>query len=41
MVKRETGGWRWPTFLFVYMTSLAWAVSFLIYQGGRLLGFAG
>jgi ferrous iron transport protein B len=41
VVKRETGGWRWPTFLFVYMTSLAWTVSFVIYQGGRLLGFAG
>jgi ferrous iron transport protein B len=41
VVKRETGGWRWPAFLFVYMTSLAWAVSFVIYQGGRLLGFAG
>jgi ferrous iron transport protein B len=41
VVKRETGGWRWPAFLFVYMTSLAWTVSFIIYQGGRLLGFAG
>ena len=41
VVKRETGGWRWPAFLFVYMTSLAWTVSFVIYQGGRLLGFAG
>ena len=38
-VKRETGGYRWPTFLFVYMTSLAWVVSLAIYQGGRLLGF--
>ncbi|MCK6525308.1 ferrous iron transport protein B [Myxococcota bacterium] len=41
VVKRETGGWRWPAFLFVYMTSLAWTVSFVIYQGGRLLGFGG
>ena len=38
-VKRETGGWRWPTFLFVYMTVLAWVSSFAVYQGGRLLGF--
>lgn len=38
-VKRETGGYRWPAFLFVYMTGLAWAVSLAIYQGGRLLGF--
>lgn len=40
VVKRETGGYRWPTFLFVYMTALAWVASFLVYQGGRLLGLA-
>lgn len=39
VVKRETGGWRWPAFLFVYMTALAWVCSFLVYQGGRLLGW--
>jgi ferrous iron transport protein B len=39
VVKRETGGWRWPTFLFVYMTALAWGASFIVYQGGTLLGF--
>lgn len=39
VVKRETGGYRWPIFLFVYMTSGAWVASLLIYQGGRLLGF--
>jgi ferrous iron transport protein B len=40
VVRRETGGWRWPVFLFCYMTTLAWIVSFLVYQGGKLLGFA-
>ena len=40
-VKRETGGWKWPAFLFVYMTALAWVCSFVVYQGGKLLGFAG
>jgi ferrous iron transport protein B len=40
VVKRETGGWRWPLFLFGYMTALAWVVSALVYQGGRLLGFS-
>ena len=40
VVRRETGGLRWPLFLFGYMTALAWIVSFLVYQGGRLLGFA-
>ena len=39
VVKRETGGYRWPLFLFAYMTVLAWIVSFAVYQGGRLLGF--
>ncbi|MBI3786396.1 MAG: ferrous iron transport protein B [Deltaproteobacteria bacterium] len=36
---RETRSWRWPAFMFAYMTSLAWVVSFAVYQGGRLLGF--
>jgi len=39
VVKRETRSYRWPAFLFVYMTSLAWIASFCIYQGGKLLGF--
>lgn len=38
VVKRETGGYTWPVFLFVYMTALAWVCSFVVYQGGRLLG---
>lgn len=40
VVKRETGGYRWPLFLLGYMTALAWCVSFVVYQGGRLLGFS-
>nr|HEX4314424.1 ferrous iron transport protein B [Kofleriaceae bacterium] len=39
VVRRETGGLRWPVFLFTYMTVLAWIASFCVYQGGRLLGF--
>jgi len=39
VVKRETRSWRWPSFLFAYMTVLAWVASFAVYQGGRLLGF--
>ncbi len=38
-VYRETHTWRWPLFLFFYMTALAWLASFVLYQGGRLLGF--
>lgn len=40
VVRRETKSWRWPLFLFSYMTVLAWVTSFLVYQGGRLLGFS-
>ena len=40
VVKRETNGWRWPVFLLAYMTALAWGASFVVYQGGRLLGYA-
>lgn len=40
VVRRETKGWRWPTFLFVYTGVLAWLLAFAVYQGGRALGFA-
>ncbi|HTQ07007.1 MAG TPA: ferrous iron transport protein B [Polyangiaceae bacterium] len=39
VVRRETHSWRWPAFLFTYMTSLAYLASLLVYQGGRFLGF--
>jgi ferrous iron transport protein B len=39
VVRRETKSWRWPAFMFAYMTGLAYAASFAVYQGGRLLGF--
>lgn len=35
-VKKETGGWKWPIFMIIYTTSLAWLLSFLIYQIGSL-----
>ena len=38
IVKRETGGWRWPAFLFAYMTVLAYVSSLVIYQVGSFLG---
>ncbi len=40
VVKRETATWRWPLFMLAYLTALAWAASFVTYQGGLLLGFA-
>jgi len=39
VVYRETRSIRWPLFMFGYMTTLAYVASFLVYQGGRLLGF--
>jgi ferrous iron transport protein B len=39
-VRRETQSWKWPLFLFAYMGVLAWIASFVVYQGGRALGFA-
>jgi len=39
VVKRETNSWRWPAFQMAYMTGTAWVVSFVVYQGGHLLGF--
>ena len=37
-VRRETKTWRWPLLLFAYTGVLAWTASFVVYQGGRLLG---
>ncbi len=39
IVRRETGGWKWPIFMYGYMTALAWFGAFAVYQGGLLLGF--
>ncbi|MDF1797807.1 MAG: nucleoside recognition domain-containing protein, partial [Planctomycetota bacterium] len=38
VVYRESGGWRWPVFLFFYTLALAWGASFTVYQGGQLFG---
>jgi ferrous iron transport protein B len=35
--KETSGGWAW--FSLFYTTSVAWSLSFLVYQGGKLLGF--
>jgi ferrous iron transport protein B len=40
VLRREAGGWRWAVFVVVYMSLLAWGMSFAVYQGGRWLGFA-
>jgi len=39
IVRRETNSWRWPLFQLGYMTGFAWLLSFVVFQGGRALGF--
>ena len=39
VVRRESGTWRWPIFMFAYMSVLAYAASLAVYQGGLLLGW--
>jgi len=39
VVRRETGSWGWPVFMWCYMTGLAWLASFAVFQGGRALGW--
>ncbi len=35
-VKKESGSWKWATFLMFYTTGLAWLLSFAVYQIGSL-----
>jgi len=39
VMRRETGSWKWPAISMVYLTTLAWVLTFIVYQGGKLLGF--
>lgn len=32
VVKRETRSWKWPMIQLVYMTGLAWVMSWVVYQ---------
>jgi len=38
VVARESRSWKWPVFLFTYMTVLAYVVTLIVYQTGRALG---
>ncbi|MCS7082894.1 MAG: ferrous iron transport protein B [Bacteroidota bacterium] len=38
VVRRETGSWKWPLLLLLYMNVLAYVVTLLVYQIGRVLG---
>lgn len=39
IIKQETNSWKWPLIMIAYMTILAYTASFVVYQGGSLLGF--
>jgi ferrous iron transport protein B len=38
IVRRETNSWRWPIFMTLYMTGLAYVGALITFQGGRALG---
>ncbi|PRP95454.1 Ferrous iron transport protein B [Enhygromyxa salina] len=38
VVRRETRSWRWPAFMLVSMTVIAYLAALVVFQGGRLLG---
>jgi len=37
MIRRETRTWRWPLFTFAYMSVLAYAVAFVVFQASSAL----
>lgn len=37
VIKRESGGYKWPAFVFVYMTILAYVAAFIVFQVGTAL----
>jgi ferrous iron transport protein B len=39
VARRETGGWKIPILMFVYMNAVAYAAALVVFQGGRALGF--
>ena len=38
VIRQETQSWLWPLCTILYTTLVAWIVSFIIYQGGRMIG---
>jgi ferrous iron transport protein B len=40
VMKKEFASWKWTAFAVFYQFAVAWAVSALIYQGGKLFGLS-
>ena len=38
-MRHEFGTWKWACIAVVYQSVLAWTAAFVIYQGGRILGY--
>jgi ferrous iron transport protein B len=39
VVRRETRSWKWPVFMLVSMTGIAYVAALLVFQVGRALGW--
>ena len=39
IVRKESGGWGWPAFMFGYMSAMAYGASLFVYQVGSALGW--
>lgn len=39
VVKKEMNSWKWPLFMVFYTVIIAWLVAFIVFQGGKLMGF--
>ena len=39
IVRRESGSWKWPLFMFTYMGALAYVASLTVYQVGSAFGW--
>jgi ferrous iron transport protein B len=37
VIRKESGSWKWSLFSIIYTTGLAWLVSLVVYQVGKLL----
>jgi ferrous iron transport protein B len=40
VTRRETGSWKWAFLQLGYMTMLAYAAAFVVYQSAAALGYA-
>lgn len=39
-IKKETQEWKWMFFAFFYTCAVAWVISLIVYQIGRMMGYA-